>query len=207
MHKCVYWTDSQVKDVAHGSLVFSFHLPLSICFSVHAGIHLSLWFSNEISRSSKTTCNLIDKKPNSSFQPVSDEIAIMRQFTFASSLQRMSVITRKLGAPNFELFSKGAPEMIASLSKPETGKRVHHLIEYCRYFFSIYPVNTLWWNWIPFYFQCQVIFMRFWLNILNMGTEYLPLLTDHFLPNWSMQKYKEFRGRFLKYYICSSIFC
>lgn len=51
----------------------------------------------------------------------------MRQFTFASSLQRMSVITRKLGAPNFELFSKGAPEMIASLSKPETGKRVHHL--------------------------------------------------------------------------------
>ena len=57
-----------------------------------------------------------------SFQPVSDEIAIMRQFTFASSLQRMSVITRKLGAPNFELFSKGAPEMIASLSKPETGK-------------------------------------------------------------------------------------
>lgn len=143
-----------------------------------------------------------------SFQPVSDEIAIMRQFTFASSLQRMSVITRKLGAPNFELFTKGAPEMIASLSKPETGKRVH-LIEYCRYFFSIYPVNTLWWNWIPFYFQCQVIFMRFWLNILNMGTEYLPLLTDHFLPNWSMQKYKEFRGRFLLSFcfICSSIFC
>lgn len=59
-----------------------------------------------------------------SFQPITEEIAIMRQFTFASSLQRMSVITRKLGAPNFELFSKGAPEMIASLSKPETCKNI-----------------------------------------------------------------------------------
>lgn len=68
------------------------------------------------------------------FVPITEEIAIMRQFTFASSLQRMSVITRKLGAPNFELFSKGAPEMIASLSKPETLPSNFHevLIEYTK---------------------------------------------------------------------------
>ncbi len=45
----------------------------------------------------------------------------MRQFTFSSRLQRMSVITRTLGSKNFDLYAKGAPEMIASLSRPETG--------------------------------------------------------------------------------------
>ncbi|XP_074655919.1 polyamine-transporting ATPase 13A3-like [Tubulanus polymorphus] len=48
------------------------------------------------------------------------EIGIIRQFTFSSSLQRMSVITRTLGENCFTLYAKGSPEMIASLSKPET---------------------------------------------------------------------------------------
>ncbi|CAL4067513.1 unnamed protein product, partial [Meganyctiphanes norvegica] len=48
------------------------------------------------------------------------EIGILRQFPFSSSLQRMSVITRRLGGAKFELFCKGSPEMVASLSKPET---------------------------------------------------------------------------------------
>ncbi|XP_076056753.1 polyamine-transporting ATPase anne boleyn isoform X2 [Oratosquilla oratoria] len=46
------------------------------------------------------------------------ELGILRQFTFTSSLQRMSVITRRLGASNFDLYCKGSPEKIASLSKP-----------------------------------------------------------------------------------------
>ncbi|KAF8374874.1 hypothetical protein PRIPAC_81303, partial [Pristionchus pacificus] len=51
-----------------------------------------------------------------------NEYTILRQFTFSSSLQRMSVI---VGAPDDEeqqliLYSKGSPEMIQSLCKPET---------------------------------------------------------------------------------------
>ncbi|XP_072037099.1 polyamine-transporting ATPase 13A3-like [Amphiura filiformis] len=53
------------------------------------------------------------------------EIGIIRQFPFSSNLQRMSVVTRtnqnedKDHEP-IEVFVKGAPEMVASLSKPET---------------------------------------------------------------------------------------
>ncbi|XP_062598964.1 polyamine-transporting ATPase 13A3-like, partial [Saccostrea cucullata] len=73
------------------------------------------------------------------FKPKYEEIAIMRQFTFASSLQRMSVITRKLGAPNFELYTKGAPEMIASLSKPESVPGNFHkfLINYTKHGYRV----------------------------------------------------------------------
>ncbi|KAL8601674.1 hypothetical protein ACOMHN_033850 [Nucella lapillus] len=49
-----------------------------------------------------------------------DDIGIVRQFPFSSSLQRMSVITRGLGAKHFDLYVKGSPEMITSLSMPDT---------------------------------------------------------------------------------------
>lgn len=50
------------------------------------------------------------------------EVGIIRQFTFSSSVQRMSVITRTLSEDGMQLFCKGAPEKIASLCQPDTGK-------------------------------------------------------------------------------------
>ncbi|XP_060580434.1 polyamine-transporting ATPase 13A3-like [Ruditapes philippinarum] len=51
---------------------------------------------------------------------LSEEIGIVRQFTFTSSLQRMSVVIRHLGADHFDIYTKGAPEMIASLCVTDT---------------------------------------------------------------------------------------
>ncbi|RZC32699.1 cation-transporting ATPase 13A3, partial [Asbolus verrucosus] len=48
------------------------------------------------------------------------EIGLIQQYQFSSTLQRMSVICRRLGSMHFEIFTKGSPEMIISLSKPET---------------------------------------------------------------------------------------
>ncbi|CAM1327394.1 Uncharacterised protein g9500 [Pycnogonum litorale] len=48
------------------------------------------------------------------------DIGIIRQFTFSSHLQRMSVVTRTLSGKRFELYAKGSPEMISSLCLPET---------------------------------------------------------------------------------------
>ena len=48
------------------------------------------------------------------------EIAILKQFTFSSSLLRMSVVCKSLGSQTFEVFTKGAPEKIITLCKPET---------------------------------------------------------------------------------------
>ena len=46
------------------------------------------------------------------------DIGIVREFSFTSSLQRMSVITRKLMDPHFNLYCKGSPEMIITMCKP-----------------------------------------------------------------------------------------
>ncbi|XP_014295273.1 polyamine-transporting ATPase 13A3 isoform X2 [Microplitis demolitor] len=48
------------------------------------------------------------------------EIGIIEQYQFSSSLQRMSVIVRVLGSDHFESYTKGSPEVILSLSNPET---------------------------------------------------------------------------------------
>ncbi|XP_075412341.1 polyamine-transporting ATPase 13A3 isoform X2 [Tenrec ecaudatus] len=52
--------------------------------------------------------------------PAIYEIGIVRQFPFSSALQRMSVVARLLGDKRMDAYMKGAPEVIASLCKPET---------------------------------------------------------------------------------------
>ncbi|XP_053378847.1 polyamine-transporting ATPase 13A3-like isoform X2 [Mercenaria mercenaria] len=48
------------------------------------------------------------------------EVGIVRQFTFSSSLKRMSVITRTLGKSNMEVYCKGAVETVCQLCKQDT---------------------------------------------------------------------------------------
>lgn len=50
------------------------------------------------------------------------EIGIVRQFPFSSTLQRMSVVARLLGEKCMDAYMKGAPEVVASLCKKETGE-------------------------------------------------------------------------------------
>ncbi|XP_062562628.1 polyamine-transporting ATPase 13A3 [Armigeres subalbatus] len=50
----------------------------------------------------------------------SNDIGVVREFSFTSALQRMSVITRKLSDNHFNVYVKGSPEMISSLCKPDS---------------------------------------------------------------------------------------
>ena len=54
-------------------------------------------------------------------KPASLEIAIVKQFTFSSSFLRMSVLCKSLDKNCFDAYTKGAPEKIVELCKPETG--------------------------------------------------------------------------------------
>lgn len=59
--------------------------------------------------------------PLLSLQQSGYEIGIVRQFPFSSALQRMSVVTRTLGEKRMDAFLKGAPEVVASLCKKDSG--------------------------------------------------------------------------------------
>ena len=48
------------------------------------------------------------------------EVGIIRQFTFSSTVARMSVVTRVLGDNHFHLYAKGAPEKLEELCTPQS---------------------------------------------------------------------------------------
>ncbi len=52
--------------------------------------------------------------------PSNLEIACLKTYPFDSAVQRMTVVTKKKGSPQFDVYVKGAPEKVASLCKPET---------------------------------------------------------------------------------------
>lgn len=59
--------------------------------------------------------------PLTSLQSPVDTITILRQFPFSSALQRMSVIAQLAGDLHLHVYMKGAPEMVASFCRSETG--------------------------------------------------------------------------------------
>ncbi|EMP27108.1 Putative cation-transporting ATPase 13A4 [Chelonia mydas] len=65
------------------------------------------------------TSVIVKPGPNARNTPV-DGIAILHQFPFSSGLQRMSVITQQIGKDPYDLYMKGAPEMVTSFCRPET---------------------------------------------------------------------------------------
>uniref|UniRef100_V5IBW0 P-type ATPase A domain-containing protein n=2 Tax=Ixodes ricinus TaxID=34613 RepID=V5IBW0_IXORI len=74
--------------------------------------------SKEASVTTASSQNIVFSSGES--EVTSHEVGIVRELPFSSGLQRMSVVTRRLGSTHFDVFCKGAPETIASLSKPES---------------------------------------------------------------------------------------
>uniref|UniRef100_A0A8C3CNT9 Cation-transporting ATPase n=1 Tax=Cairina moschata TaxID=8855 RepID=A0A8C3CNT9_CAIMO len=64
------------------------------------------------------TC-IVRPGPKASSAPV-EGIAILHQFPFSSGLQRMSVVSQKIGEEQYDLYMKGAPEIVSSLCRQET---------------------------------------------------------------------------------------
>lgn len=70
--------------------------------------------------SSQHALNQADGSQNEQYDFSSQDIGIVREFSFTSSLQRMAVITRKISDKNFNVYCKGSPEMIATLCRPDS---------------------------------------------------------------------------------------
>ncbi|GLV38282.1 anne boleyn [Carabus blaptoides fortunei] len=70
--------------------------------------------------STSRKCSTVSELSHPLERQLEFEMGIVQQYQFSSTLQRMSVVTRILGSDQFEIYCKGSPEMIVSLSKPET---------------------------------------------------------------------------------------
>ncbi|XP_074887740.1 putative cation-transporting ATPase 13A5 [Buteo buteo] len=64
------------------------------------------------------TC-IVRPGPKASNAPV-EGIAILHQFPFSSGLQRMSVVSQKIGEEQYDLYMKGAPEIVSSFCRQDT---------------------------------------------------------------------------------------
>uniref|UniRef100_A0A8C4V897 Cation-transporting ATPase n=1 Tax=Falco tinnunculus TaxID=100819 RepID=A0A8C4V897_FALTI len=62
---------------------------------------------------------IVKPGPKASRAPV-EGIAILHQFPFSSGLQRMSVVSQKIGEEQYDLYMKGAPETVSSFCRQDT---------------------------------------------------------------------------------------
>lgn len=76
--------------------------------------------SGEFPSSGSSTEDELDVVSVNTNRRCQKDVGILRQFPFSSSLQRMSVITRQFSGSQYIVYSKGAPEKIASLCDPNT---------------------------------------------------------------------------------------
>ncbi|CAH2247932.1 probable cation-transporting ATPase 13A4 [Pelobates cultripes] len=76
--------------------------------------------AQENARLERPTCCIL--KWNAVIEPQVpvEGVALLHQFPFSSSLQRMSVIVQVIGEDELLVFMKGAPEMVVKFCKPET---------------------------------------------------------------------------------------
>ncbi|XP_062458995.1 probable cation-transporting ATPase 13A5 [Pezoporus occidentalis] len=65
-----------------------------------------------------STC-IVRPGPKASSAPT-EGIAILHQFPFSSALQRMSVVSQKIGEEQYDLYMKGAPETVSSFCRQDT---------------------------------------------------------------------------------------
>ncbi|KAM9613607.1 putative cation-transporting ATPase 13A4 isoform 7-T8 [Morphnus guianensis] len=73
---------------------------------------------HKIEGQGSTHATVVRPGPKASSAPV-EGVAILHQFPFSSALQRMSVIAQEIGGEQ-QVFTKGAPEMVAMLCRAET---------------------------------------------------------------------------------------
>ncbi|NXH65706.1 AT134 ATPase, partial [Hydrobates tethys] len=73
---------------------------------------------HQIEGQGSTHATVVRPGPKASSAPV-EGVTILHQFPFSSALQRMSVIAQEIGGEQ-QVFTKGAPEMVAMLCRAET---------------------------------------------------------------------------------------
>ncbi|KAM4694337.1 putative cation-transporting ATPase 13A4 [Discoglossus pictus] len=93
--------------------------PLDLKMFEGTGWELADYKKNRDADGKSLSCTMVRPGAISGKVPVQG-IAILHQFPFSSSMQRMSVITQAIGEDELTLFMKGAPETVISFCRPET---------------------------------------------------------------------------------------
>lgn len=133
------------------------------------------------------------------------EIGIVRQFPFSSALQRMCVVARVLGEKKMDAYVKGAPEVIASLCKQETGKgaswfwsflmQVRGGVRNC----SNSGLDSL-------FLKFQLTLKVFWKNTPSRASELLLLLIENWNQNLRGTKSRILIGK-NEYFVLGALTC
>ncbi|XP_075617338.1 putative cation-transporting ATPase 13A4 isoform X2 [Balearica regulorum gibbericeps] len=96
---------------------------------------------HQIEGQGSTHATVVRPGPKASSAPV-EGVTILHQFPFSSALQRMSVIAQEIGGEQ-QVFTKGAPEMVAMLCRAETGDNIQTAVTVAKNAGMISPTNRV----------------------------------------------------------------